>query len=72
MNKFSEFKHWAQLMWYEHKREKIEWEGSPPDYNFRTWVRMNKWFIKSMWKSRNEELKTYDKSKIKYTDGDNT
>ena len=72
MTRFSAFKYWVQSLWYEHKREKIEWEGSPPDYSFSTWVRMNKWFIKSMWKARKEELKTYDKSKMKYTDGDNT
>jgi hypothetical protein len=54
MARFSEFKHWVQSMWYDHKREKIEWEGSPPDYGFRTWVNMNKWFIKSMWKARKE------------------
>jgi hypothetical protein len=55
MARFSEFKQWVQSMWFEHKREKIDWEGSQPDYSFRTWVRMNKWFIKNKWKTRNED-----------------
>lgn len=47
---FKSFKTWVQNKWFEHKKEVLSWEHKVVDYDFATWFRKNKWFLRKLFK----------------------
>ena len=50
MKRLSFFRVWLHNKWHDHKREKLDWEGSDPSYSQASWIRRNMWFLKHQYK----------------------
>jgi hypothetical protein len=51
------FRSWLNSKWLDHKREKLDWEGSDPDYTQASWMQKNIWFLKSEFKNLSKRNK---------------
>ena len=56
MKRLSFFRVWLNRKWHDHKREKMDWEGSDPSYSQDSWIRRNMMFLKHQYKSEKKDI----------------
>lgn len=44
----SEFRHWIQEKWMEHKDELLAWENRMPEYDSKYYFNKHKWMLRRM------------------------
>lgn len=51
----SDFRSWCNALWQEHKTEVFNWTNKPVNYTSQQFFSKNKWYIKSLYKSKGKD-----------------
>jgi predicted acyl esterase len=56
MKKHTEFRHWLQEKWFEHKEELMLWEHRLPEYDDKYYFNKHKWMLRRMFKEEKKDV----------------